>query len=405
MQVHIYTAYYDLQRCFDETKSGAFQVHTAGSWFPRAIFSRFVALCAYIRCILVALRLSWDSRMHGAQYDVIIADQVSAVIPFLKLFTQAKILFYCHFPDLLLASHRSRLQAAYRGPLDWVEQTTTGMADAVLVNSAFTQNIFRQTFPRLAAKGVMPAILHPTVRVPSETELQQAQNIWREALPKHIVDAFDAGPTFVSINRFERKKGIGLSIAALGTLLDRLNGSSSAPRFTAVGYDASEGEERTPSLVLAGGYDARLKENVEHLEELHGMATELGVRDRVFFLPSFTDAQRAALFAGCTAVLYTPPDEHFGIVPLEAMAAGKPVIACDSGGPLESVIDGETGLLRPPEAEAWAFAMQGLLDAGRAQALGRQARRHVLEQFSREIFGARLNEIVLNLAGRKAKVR
>jgi alpha-1,3/alpha-1,6-mannosyltransferase len=129
------------------------------------------------------------------------------------------------------------------------------------------------------------------------------------------------------------------------------------------------------------------------------------VRDRVFFLPSFTDAQRAALFAGCTAVLYTPPDEHFGIVPLEAMAAGKPVIACDSGGPLESVIDGETGLLRPPEAEAWAFAMQGLLDAGRAQALGRQARRHVLEQFSREIFGARLNEIVLNLAGRKAKVR
>lgn len=82
---------------------------------------------------------------------------------------------------------------------------------------------------------------------------------------------------------------------------------------------------------------------------------------QVFLLPSFTDEQRAALLAACTAVLYTPQHEHFGIVPLEAMASGRPVIACDSGGPTESVQHGVTGFLCKPSAGAFAHAMQMLL--------------------------------------------
>eukprot|EP00769_Ergobibamus_cyprinoides_P000584 gnl/Ergobibamus_cyprinoides/1591.p2 GENE.gnl/Ergobibamus_cyprinoides/1591~~gnl/Ergobibamus_cyprinoides/1591.p2 ORF type:complete len:168 (+),score=18.47 gnl/Ergobibamus_cyprinoides/1591:524-1027(+) len=44
-------------------------------------------------------------------------------------------------------------------------------------------------------------------------------------------------------------------------------------------------------------------------------------------------------------VLYTPSREHFGIVPVEAMCAGAPVVASQSGGPAESVVDGVTGFL------------------------------------------------------------
>lgn len=76
---------------------------------------------------------------------------------------------------------------------------------------------------------------------------------------------------------------------------------------------------------------------------------------------SFSDRQRALLLAAATAVLYTPQREHFGIVPLEAMAAGRPVIACDSGGPRESVVDGRTGLLCEPSPAAFAHAMQALV--------------------------------------------
>ena len=81
---------------------------------------------------------------------------------------------------------------------------------------------------------------------------------------------------------------------------------------------------------------------------------------QVFMLRSFSDEQRALLLAACTAVVYTPQHEHFGIVPLEAMAAGRPVIACDSGGPRETVLHGQTGLLCEPTPAAFAAAMLAL---------------------------------------------
>jgi len=55
-----------------------------------------------------------------------------------------------------------------------------------------------------------------------------------------------------------------------------------------------------------------------------------------------------------------PQGEHFGIVPLEAMAAARPVVACDSGGPRESVLHGSTGFLCRPDPVAVAAAMAQL---------------------------------------------
>ena len=81
---------------------------------------------------------------------------------------------------------------------------------------------------------------------------------------------------------------------------------------------------------------------------------------QVILMRSFTDAERGALLAAATAVVYTPTNEHFGIVPLEAMAAGRPVLACNSGGPRESVLHGATGFLAEPDAAAFARAMAHL---------------------------------------------
>lgn len=53
----------------------------------------------------------------------------------------------------------------------------------------------------------------------------------------------------------------------------------------------------------------------------------------------------ARLIGGAKAVLYVPVDEDFGITPVEAMAAGKPVVGVADGGLLETVVDGETGVL------------------------------------------------------------
>lgn len=63
------------------------------------------------------------------------------------------------------------------------------------------------------------------------------------------------------------------------------------------------------------------------------------------FRRNVSDEERKGLMSRCVCLLYTPMDEHFGIVPVEAMAVGRPVVACSSGGPLETIEDGETGFL------------------------------------------------------------
>ncbi|KAF8068371.1 alg2 [Scenedesmus sp. PABB004] len=381
--VDMYTAYYDPGRCFEETRSGAFAVLVAGGWFPRSVGGRLVAACAVVRCVLAALFLAmrvWSGAVPD--YDVLVVDQVAAVVPLLKLLLPgARLLFYCHFPDLLLSGGRgSRIKALYRAPLDALEQAATGAADLALVNSNFTAAVYAATFTRLAASGAPPPrVLYPAVAVPGEADLAAAAAGWRGALPAELAARIGSGPTFLSINRFERKKGIGLALSALQELLAR------RPDCGA-------------QLVVAGGYDARLPENREHLDELRALAAELGVAERVAFLPSFTDGQRGALLAACRAVVYTPAHEHFGIVPLEAMVAGRPVVAVNSGGPTESVRHGETGLLCEPTPAAFADAMEALLEPKAAARMGAAARKHVIARFSRAAFGEQLNEYVLALA-------
>lgn len=71
------------------------------------------------------------------------------------------------------------------------------------------------------------------------------------------------------------------------------------------------------------------------------------------FLKSISNDQRIQLLEHTMVLLYTPTNEHFGIVPVESMHMGCIVIACNSGGPLESVADKETGFLIEPDHKKW----------------------------------------------------
>ena len=133
--VEFVTSHHDPSHCFDETRNGTLKVTTAGDWLPRNIFGLFSALCAYTRMIYAALYVVFATGKHA---DIIFVDQISACIPILKSFSNAKILFYCHFPDMLLTERRNILKKFYRWPIDKVEEKTTGMADKILVNSKFT---------------------------------------------------------------------------------------------------------------------------------------------------------------------------------------------------------------------------------------------------------------------------
>jgi glycosyltransferase involved in cell wall biosynthesis len=112
---------------------------------------------------------------------------------------------------------------------------------------------------------------------------------------------------------------------------------------------------------------------------LAALAGELGVRDRVRFLPEVDDETLLALYAEARIVAVTAAGEDLGYVPLEAFLSGKPVLTTeDAGGPLEFVRNGETGIVTAPRPEALGVALRlawsrpeallALGEAGRARA-------------------------------------
>ncbi|XP_077381969.1 alpha-1,3/1,6-mannosyltransferase ALG2 isoform X1 [Festucalex cinctus] len=371
--VQILTAHYDPTHCFSETLDPDLPVVCVGDWLPTSIFGYLHAVCAYVRMIYVAIYLVF---LSGLEYDVIFCDQVSVCIPVLRLSRhRKKVLFYCHFPDQLLTQRKSVLKKIYRAPIDFLEERTTGMADMILVNSHFTAGTFRETFQSL--KGVQTDVLYPSLNTHTfDQPPTESQGLWG-LLPE------GTSHLFLSLNRYERKKNLGLALRALAALRGAL----------------PPGRRAGVHLVVAGGYDERVSENVEHYGELQELASQLHLEDCVTFLRSPSDSLKVALLRGSHAVLYTPSREHFGIVPVEAMYCYCPVIAVNSGGPLESVADGETGFLCQPTAEAFAKAMERLVvEPQLRRDMGQAGRTRVQDKFSLQAFSQQLYGYVAGLS-------
>ncbi|MBI5448935.1 glycosyltransferase [Candidatus Gottesmanbacteria bacterium] len=107
----------------------------------------------------------------------------------------------------------------------------------------------------------------------------------------------------------------------------------------------------------------------------------------VEFLGSVSDEELSRLYAGAKALIFCALDEDFGMVPVEAQAAGTPVIALAQGGVLETIIDGKTGVLfQKPEVEELAKAIQqfNTLPMQRNDCIA-QAKKFSKERFKKEM--------------------
>ncbi|KAF9009564.1 glycosyltransferase family 4 protein [Cyathus striatus] len=410
--VDIYTSHHDIRHCFEETRDGTLSVYHIKSPFPRSVKGKFHILFAHARQLHLTTHLLGFT---DQKYDVYFVDQLSTCIPFLRALGQTRVVFYCHFPDKLLANGAfvegkmvqkgSLLKRVYRYPMDWLEEATTRQADIILANSRFTARVFKAYFPSIERT---PDVVYPGINISAyEADVDPSD--------LDIAAVVFGRPTLLSLNRFEKKKNAALAIEAFALL-----------KATA----SHKPELRNMRLVLAGGYDPRVKDNVETLTLLVTLCTTNSLtynvispstassshpqsyligkltpdNPDVLFLLNFTTSQRTALLLSphTLALLYTPANEHFGIVPVEAMGCGVPVLACDTGGPTESVVDSppseRTGWLRTPNAQIWSSALEEIISLSdfERKEIGRRGQERARRLFGMDAMAEGLEKALRN---------
>jgi D-inositol-3-phosphate glycosyltransferase len=136
-------------------------------------------------------------------------------------------------------------------------------------------------------------------------------------------------------------------------------------------------------LHVAGGPDASALGADPEAQRLRALADRLGVADRLVLRGRVGRDAMPALLRSADVVVCAPWYEPFGIVPLEAMACGVPVVATAVGGQIDSVVHGLTGLhVAPRDPGALAAALRELLeDPARSVEYGRAGRRRARRRF------------------------
>ncbi len=159
------------------------------------------------------------------------------------------------------------------------------------------------------------------------------------------------GPTVGTVRRFEPSKGLDVLVRAVAEVPGLLL------------YLVGEGEQEV---------------------ELRSLVARSGVADRTVFLP-WSDRARS-LLAAFDVVAVPSRSEAFGLVAVEAMLARRPVVASRTGGLPEVVVEGETGLLVPPDdVPALAASLRTLMgDAKQRESMGAAGRERALTHFSVE---------------------
>ena len=248
-------------------------------------------------------------------------------------------------------------------PLPRVRRNSLRKADVVLAPSKYTaEHVAADQGVDVAKIRVLPWALDPRFEA-------LAQHAAKSTVPPR----FPQGQVVLTVGRWradERYKGMDTLITALPRLL---------PRWPEL------------QLVAVGDGDDRA-----WLEDL---AEETGVDRHVHFLSGLSYEDLAACYGHCELFALPSKGEGFGLVYLEAMACGKPVIGGAHGGAPEVIEDGKTGYVVPyGDAAQLATVMETLLDDAALRAeMGRRGKQRVENEYKFSIFATSFRKILREL--------
>jgi glycosyltransferase involved in cell wall biosynthesis len=219
-----------------------------------------------------------------------------------------------------------------------------------IFGTAAVEESYLRDYPRL---GPHAAVM-PGVDVDALT-LGADANAGRAAL-----GLAEGTPILLVIGRLQRTKGHDLLLEAAAGLA---------------------GDFPAPHFVFCGG--APVMTDEDYPTRLRGLVDELGLTGRVHFTGQTSEAMKRHLLAAATLLVHPAHREAFGIVVLEGMAAGKPVVVTDAVGPASILAGSDAGVVVPRRnAAALRDALRKLLsDPAQAQRMGERGRVHVRERY------------------------
>ncbi|MBW4697810.1 MAG: glycosyltransferase family 1 protein [Aphanocapsa lilacina HA4352-LM1] len=180
------------------------------------------------------------------------------------------------------------------------------------------------------------------------------------------------------VGRFDKRKGIETLVRAVAQI------------------------EEPVRLVIGGGYTPDRGDGVE-FERIRGIVEEVGLTSRTQFTGRIDQADLPNFYTAADVCVVPSHYEPFGLVAIEAMACGTPVIASAVGGLCYSVVNDETGLLVPPrDAEGFAGAIRRVItDAGLRERFSAAGIRRIHDHFTWAGVSRQLGRLYANLAARQ----
>jgi glycosyltransferase involved in cell wall biosynthesis len=281
---------------------------------------RWLAYMARVRAAARELAVAIDDA--GCDVALVHPSQFTQA-PWVLRWLDTPSLYYCHEP--LRAAYESSVTTPWmrrliRATLGRVDRANVRAATRVLANSGYTAGRVQAVY------GVEAGVAYPGV---DQERFRPQEGIEHAGV--------------LTVGALLRIKGLDFLVRALASLP-----TAARPMLTIVADRGREAER------------SRLAELAERLEV------------RVDIRAGLDDEALVDAYAHAEVVLYAAHDEPLGLVPLEAMACGRPVVAVAEGGVVETIRNDVNGLLVPRHEKRFAEAVRGLLDdRERAEALGR----------------------------------